>query len=222
MNEIASEVTPASAPSEPHLEHFDSFAHQAHAARLGMWVFLSSEILLFAGFFALFAAYRVEHSAAFHEAVRANTKVLGSINTFVLLTSSTLVAGAVEAFREGKRRLSGLMVLATVLLGAVFLALKTTEYLEHFREGIFPGGRGAWFVEHTTQGLPTFWTLYFIATGLHALHIIVGMTILGTLGTQVLRGTLPRSHVHHLELGAIYWHLVDVVWIFLWPLFYLA
>ena len=206
------------ATSEP----FDTLEHQAHAARLGMWVFLASELLLFGGFFALLTAYRFEHARGFAEAVHANTKVLGSMNTLVLLTSSTCVAIAVHVFREGRRRLARALVFATVALGAVFLALKMTEYGLHFREGIFPGGRGDWFLAHTTPGLSTFWTIYFCATGLHATHVVAGMTFLSIVGRSVLNGRLAPSHAHRLELAAVYWHLVDVVWIFLWPLFYLA
>ena len=206
------------ATSEP----FDTLAHQAHAARLGMWLFLASELLLFGGFFALLLAYRVEHARGFAEGVHANTKVMGSTNTLVLIISSSCVATAVHVFREGRRRLAGALVFITVALGAVFLVLKMTEYGMHFHDGIYPGGHGAWFKDHTTPGLSTFWPIYFCAPGLHATPVIAGMTFLSIVGRSVLNGRLPLAHVHRLELAAVYWHLVDVVWIFLWPLFYLA
>lgn len=185
-----------------HAEHFADAEKQAHAARLGMWIFLASELLLFAALFTLFAAYRVEHAAAFHEAVAHNTKVLGSINTAVLLVSSTCVAGGVHALRANRRRLSLALVFTTIALGALFVAIKLTEYAKHFAEGIYPGGENQ------------FWTLYFGMTGLHAFHVLAGMTLLAVIGT--------RGNLHRLEIAALYWHLVDVIWIFLWPLFYLA
>ncbi len=206
----------------PHAEHFESLARQAHAARLGMWVFLATELLLFGGAFVLFGAYQVEHPAAFHEAIAHNTKVLGSINTGVLLVSSTLVAAAVHALRGGERRACAALVGGTIALGLVFLVIKAVEYAKHFDEGIFPGGRGHFFVTHPARGTAIYWTLYYLMTGLHALHVTIGAGVLAVLLLQVLRGTTGPRTAHRLEIGAIYWHLVDVIWIFLWPLFYLA
>jgi cytochrome c oxidase subunit 3 len=208
--------------SRAHETHFVSMEQQAHAARLGMWVFLASEILLFAGLFALFAAYRARDPASFAEGVRASTKTLGSINTGVLLGSSYLVARAVHAVREGRLAVAARLVLATIALGGVFLAIKATEYARHFAEGIYPGGHGAFFVAHPQPGLPIFWTLYFFMTGLHALHVTAGMILLSTTLLGMRKGLIQASAPQRMELAAIYWHLVDVVWIFLWPLFYLA
>jgi cytochrome c oxidase subunit 3 len=176
-----------------------------HAARLGMWVFLASEILLFAGLFALYGAYRAHDPSAFQESVHANDKLLGSINTAVLLTSSVLLATGVETLAlEGRHKTARRCVLGTALLGFVFLVIKAVEYRAHFAEGVLPG-----------HG--TFWTLYFVTTGLHAIHVTIGIIVL-----LVLVARLSREHAHRLELGALYWHLVDVVWIFVWPLYYLA
>jgi cytochrome c oxidase subunit 3 len=202
--------------------HFESIEQQAHAARLGMWVFLASEILLFGAVIALFASYQVHYPDAFRQAVHHNTKVLGSINTGVLLTSSTAVACSVHALRLGRRKLAALLVSGTMALGLVFLAIKLHEYGRHFDEGIYPGGVGSFFAEHHARGLAEFWTLYFGMTGLHALHVTVGLTVLGALLFGIVRGTLTAASSYRLEIGAIYWHLVDVIWIFLWPLFYLA
>ena len=205
-----------------HEEHFESLAQQAHAARFGMWIFLASEVLLFGALFALFASYRVHYPAAFREAVAHNTKILGSINTGVLLVSSTLVACSVHVLRASRVRLAAGLVATTMTLGVVFLAIKLTEWLEHFREGIYPGGAGRYFESHPTAGFSQFWTLYFGMTGLHAIHVIIGLTVLGTMLVSLLRGRLTAVHSHRLEISALYWHLVDLVWIFLWPLFYLA
>ena len=195
---------------EAHAEHFESMARQAHAVRLGMWVFLASEVLLFAALFALYATSRAEHPHAFHEAVAHNRKMLGSLNTGVLLFSSTLVALAVHAIRQDRRLVSGLFVSGAIALGGVFLTIKLTEYRGHFEEGIVPGRSGS------------FWTLYYTMTGLHAVHVVVGMTLLAFMVLGLMRGRVTAATSHRLEVAAIYWHLVDVVWIFLWPLFYLA
>jgi cytochrome c oxidase subunit III len=202
--------------------HFESMEQQAHAARLGMWIFLASEILLFAGLFALFVTYRTIHPEGFAEGVRANTKVFGSVNTGVLLVSSYLVATAVHRVREGKLAAAKLLVVATIALGGIFLAIKFTEYGHHFHEGIYPGAQGSFFRAHPRSGLPIFWTLYYFMTGLHAVHVTVGMVLLSTTLLGMRAGKITPRAPQRIEVAAIYWHLVDLVWIFLWPLFYLA
>jgi cytochrome c oxidase subunit III len=139
----------------------------------------------------------------------------------VLLVSSYTVALAVHELRRGRRRACALLVGATMLLGLCFLAIKAGEYGVHFREGLYPGGVGSFYREHGDAGTKMFFTLYFCMTGLHAVHVLVGTGVLGFLLTQVLRGRVGREAPHPLAIGAIYWHLVDVIWIFLWPLFYL-
>lgn len=215
------ELPEAKAAPEP-LGHFEDLEKQAHASRLGMWVFLASEIMLFGAAFTLFVGYQVHFPHAFHEAIAHNTKILGTINTGVLLTSSTLVAAAVHALRAGKPKAALGLVAGTIGLALVFLVIKGTEYALHFREGIYPGGYGRFFEEHGARGMAEFWTLYYGMTGLHALHVTIGGAVLAVLFVQVFRGHLVPANAHRLEIGAIYWHLVDVIWIFLWPLFYLA
>jgi cytochrome c oxidase subunit 3 len=202
-------------------EHFEDLEKQAHAARLGMWVFLGSEVLFFSGLFALYIAYRTEHPHGFGVGVEHNTLAWGSVNTGVLLVSSYTVAVAVHALRRGKNGLSALLVGATILLGLAFLAIKTGEYLQHFREGIYPGGWGSFFAEHAEAGTKMFFTLYYCMTGLHAAHVFAGMCVLAVLLVRVLRRDIGARASHPLAIGAVYWHLVDVIWIFLWPLFYL-
>lgn len=203
-------------------EHFEDLEQQAHAARMGMWIFLASEVLLFAALFALYVSYRVEHPKGFGESVEHNTHILGSVNTGVLLLSSYFVALGLHELRKGRRGLSVGFVCLTIFLGCVFLCIKVVEYKTHFDEGIFPGGVGRFFAEHHfDQGTMQFWNLYFGMTGLHAVHVTVGMGVLAFLSFKVARGEISAAAPHPLELGAIYWHLVDVIWIFLWPLFYL-
>jgi len=202
-------------------EHFEDLGKQAGAAHLGMWAFLASEILFFSGLFALYAAYRTEHPYGFAVAVEHNTLFLGSLNTAVLLVSSYTIALGVHALRTGRPGQASLLTGATIALGGGFLVVKTIEYLHHFAEGIYPGGVGRFYRDHGDAGTQMFFTLYYCMTGLHAIHVIVGMTVLAFLLWKVMRGTVSPVHSHPLALGAIYWHLVDMIWIFLWPLFYL-
>ncbi len=200
-----------------HEEHFESLERQAEAVRFGMWLFLASEALLFGGLFTLYAAYRAHYPRAFAQAVADNTTYLGSLNTVVLITSSFLVALAVHELREQRRRAAMLLVAATCALAAAFLVIKFTEYSIHFHEGIYPGGQGSYFAD-AALGTQIFFTLYFVSTGLHALHVTVGAGVLAWCALKISRRTLRP---HGLEAAAMYWHLVDVIWIFLWPLFYL-
>lgn len=202
--------------------HFESLEQQAHAARFGMWVFLASELLLFGSLFALFVTYQAKFPGGFHLGIEHNTKVLGSVNTGVLLTSSYLIASAVHMMRKGSAAWAGVLAVGTIFLGLVFLGIKFTEYAHHFHEGIYPGGVGKFFEEHHERGLAEFWTLYFLMTGLHALHVTVGTVLIGTMATFIARDKITKEEPQRLEVAAIYWHLVDVIWIFLWPLFYLA
>lgn len=201
--------------------HFESASQQAHAARFGMWVFLSSELLLFAGLFALYAANRVASPAEFRAFIEHAQKLLGSLNTVVLLLSSTFAACAVRAFERGQRRLCLFSLSGTLILAVAFLAIKLTEYGIHFREGIFPG-RVLESSGHAAHASVLFWTLYFVTTGLHALHVFVGLVVLGFVAVAIARDRLARERVYVLENATLYWHLVDVIWIFLWPLYYLA
>jgi cytochrome c oxidase subunit III len=203
-----------------HLEHFQDLEQQAHAARLGIWVFLASELLLFAGLFALYGAYRAHYPEAFGWGVEHNVRVLGTLNTGILISSSYAVATSVHVLREGRSKVAAGLLAFTLLCGFAFLFVKGIEYSEHFREGVFPGGRDAFFVGQP-QGLKVFYTLYFLMTGLHGIHVIVGMCILAWIAVDILRGKLAPPHTYRLDLGAVYWHLIDVIWIFLWPIFYL-
>jgi cytochrome c oxidase subunit 3 len=200
---------------------FQDAAQQKHAAELGMWVFMASEALFFSGLFALFAAYRYEYGGAFLEAARHTDLLLGSINTFVLLTSSLLVALSIHAARRGWRRGRLLMLLGgTIALGALFLALKFLEYAHHLDEGLAPG-RLYSNTELTGAGAHVFFNLYYAMTGLHAVHMTAGLVLMAWLLRLAYRERLTPSYYTPLELGGIYWHFVDIIWVFLWPLFYL-
>ncbi len=221
MAETATNEAHAEASAHAHAEHFESLERQAEAARFGMWVFLASEVLLFGGLFTLYTCYRFEHPAAFARGVAMGALAIGTTNTAILIFSSFLVALAVHGLREGQRRRALALIAATIACGLVFLVLKGIEYAGHIRDGLLPGGRGAELV-HARQGLDVFFTLYYGMTGLHALHVIVGLGVLAVLGYRIHRGALTEAAPHPLELGAMYWHLIDIIWIFLWPLFYLT
>ncbi len=200
--------------------HFENFAQQEHASHLGMWLFLTSEVLLFGALFGLYTGYRLEYPEDFARAVHHNDIVIGTINTLVLITSSFSAAWAVHAARRGwRRRVLGSLAL-TVLLGLVFLGLKSVEYLDHFSHGIYPGAHYR-FAELPSAGANRFFSMYYCLTGLHALHVVAGLSALLVLAVLAARGRYtPRRHTA-LELGVLYWHLVDVIWIFVWPLMYL-
>ena len=202
-------------------DQYSGYARQERTLRFGMWVFLASESLLFAGLFALYAAYRSMYTADFDDAVRHNTVVYGTVNTYILLSSSFTVALSVWATRRTRPRLAVGLLLATIALGAAFLVLKLIEYREHWRNGALPGPFYQW-AEHPTFGANRFFTVYWLMTGLHALHVSAGLVILAWLAVRAHRRHYTAEHHTTLEMGTLYWHLIDVVWIFLWPILYLT
>ncbi len=212
--------SPAERAAE-HLEtHFEDLGKQTHAALLGMWIFLATEVLFFGGLFALYASYRVAYSHSFALAAQHTDLDLGTIGTYVLLTGSFCVALAVGAIRVDRNKLASLLLWAAALTALAFLALKFTEYGHHFSEGLYPG-RFYRFPELRNRGAHAFFTLYYLMTGLHALHVIGGFVILSVLAIRAWQGAYDSTYNTPLELGGMYWHFVDVVWLFLWPFFYL-
>jgi cytochrome c oxidase subunit III len=200
---------------------FDDAVQQRDAASLGIWAFLVSEVLFFGGLFTAYTIYRVTYPAAFAAASHELYELIGAFNTAVLLASSLTVALAVAALEHGAVRRAGRLVLATLALGGVFLALKSVEYWLDYREGLVPGlhFEPARFADAPHAAL--FLTLYFIMTGLHALHVISGLGVLGVIRVLLARSSQPAALTNTLENAALFWHLVDVVWIFLFPLLYL-
>jgi cytochrome c oxidase subunit III len=193
---------------------------RSKALHLGMWLFLGSETLLFAGLFGLYSAYRAMYAHDFAVGVSHDDLFVGTTNTGILIVSSFFVAWSIHMLRGGRRRLCIASIAVAMLLGACFLALKAYEYSEHLREGVAPG---AYYhsSELPSHGSQIFFTLYYLMTGLHALHVIAGITILGWLAIRVGRRRITPADPTVLELGGLYWHLVDIVWLFLWPLLYL-
>ena len=200
--------------------HFETIEKQDHAVRLGMWLFLGTEVLLFAGLFLGYTVYRHFYHQTFHEASRTLDLTLGTLNTVVLITSSFTVAMGFHAIKQGKNKLCAALLAVTIIFALTFLVVKGFEYHHKFAEGALPG-KFYHFSEVTGPGANLFFTVYFLATGLHAFHVIVGMSILAWLMVRVIKGRYSASYYVPVELGGLYWHLVDLVWIFLFPLLYL-
>lgn len=201
-------------------EQFENLEKQDHAARLGMWVFLASEILLFAALFGLYAAYRAMYPVDFASAAGHNNLAIGTINTVILITSSATVALSLWAVRGGLARLASWLLLFSIACGVLFLVLKGVEYNQHFRAGIYPGAAYR-STELPSNGAKLFFNLYYLITGLHAVHVTAGLVVLIWLAEGTLRGRFGADNHLRFELGTLYWHLVDIVWIFVWPLLYL-
>ena len=197
--------------SVPHRDDF--------GARIGMWLFLFTEMMLFGGLFLLYSAYRSMHPLEFHAAGAELNAALGVFNTLVLLTSSYTLALSLTAVEKGQTQLAKKLILATILLGAVFLVVKGFEWSAEFRHGIYPNGPE---LLKRAPGEILFFGLYFTMTGLHGLHILAGMALLSAALLKVVKGEVKAGSSVFLENAGLYWHLVDVIWIFLLPLFYLA
>jgi cytochrome c oxidase subunit 3 len=202
-------------------EPYAARRQQSDADFLGMYVFLATEAMLFGALLCLTFLYRTQHPQPSALAAQHMQLWIGAANTGILLTSSLFVALGVQAARQGARRLTAAMLGAAMALGFVFLALKGTEYRLDYRDGLMPVIGHPSPVRQGAAGL--FIDLYFVATALHALHMAVGLMVLGATATLVLRGVkrLPQQAVV-VEMSGLYWHFVDVVWVFLFPIFYLA
>lgn len=200
--------------------HFRDLEQQRDAAELGMWIFLMTELLLFGGLFTAYAVYRSSFPQVFADASRELSAPIGTINTIVLIVSSFGVALAVYgAQSEGRKRLLGGLLLAMVL-GITFLVVKGFEYHEHYAHHQVPGLNFVWSKPHPEQA-QIFFFLYFAMTGVHAIHLTVGIIIVGVILWQAYRRKYSPQYYTPVEVGGLYWHFVDVVWIFLFPMLYL-
>jgi len=188
------------------------------ASKFGMWLFLFTEMLLFGGLFIVYSVYRYRNSGAFHLAAQELSVTIGTINTIILLTSSTTIAMSITAIRKQDKRMALLLIGITIILGLAFLVNKYFEWGEHIRQHIYPGSS---VLSSRGQGDVLFYGLYFFMTGLHALHIIVGLIFIGFVTTFISINRINSDRYVLLENCGLYWHLVDMIWIFLFPLFYL-
>lgn len=183
-----------------------------------MWLFLLSEILLFGGLFILYSVYRFNHSQIFHLAAESLNRPIGALNTLILLTSSLTMALSIFFLKNRKAQQSLFFLFLTIFFGVLFLFNKTIEWSSKIRHGVYPNAPG---LLERERGEVLFYGLYYSMTGLHGLHVLVGIGLLSAMFFLILRGRIHHEYTQPLENSGLYWHLIDIIWIFLFPLFYL-
>jgi cytochrome c oxidase subunit 3 len=210
------------AARHPYLQHhFDDMPQQAEASTLGMWVFLVTEIMFFGGLFMAYLVYRHASPLGFQEASFELNRVWGATNTAVLICSSLTMALAVRAAQTNQSRGTQVFfLLFTIAFGLAFLGIKAIEYTDKFVHHHVPGPYFHW-EGHYPKAAEQFYSLYFAMTGLHALHMIIGVGIMGVIAVMAWRRTFDADYYTPVEVAGLYWHFVDIVWIFLFPLLYL-
>jgi len=186
--------------------------------KIGMWMFLFTELLFFGGMFLLYSVFRYRFALDFHNAAANENIVLGSVNTFILLTSSLTIALAIAAMRKGKGRLSAALQLATIAMGIVFLVIKYAEWAQKIRLGLYPNSP---VLLQKPPGEILFFGLYYVMTGIHGLHVLIGIGVISCMVFFTVRKKITRQNPIRLENTGLYWHFVDIIWIYLFPLFYL-
>jgi cytochrome c oxidase subunit 3 len=209
--------------ARPHdlLAHqFDNAEQQQLAANLGMWAFIATEILFFGGMFLGYSVYRYRFPEAFALAGNRMDIALGTINTAILIGSSLSVVLAVQAAQQNRRRVLVRALALTIVLGLVFLGVKFTEYFHKYEEGLVPGLNFDYSTDQARHAA-IFFSFYFAMTGMHALHMIIGIGIFSVLLLAARRGRYDDQYYTPVEIAGLYWHFVDIIWIFLFPLFYL-
>lgn len=205
-----------------HAEQFDTPAQQEEAATLGMWVFLATELMFFGPLFFGYYYGRSYFPEGFAAASRHTEVLLGTINTAVLLTSSLLMAVAVEARKAGAVQLATRMLFLVAVLGIVFLFIKGIEYRHEWQEHLFPGTGFAFPEQQHADAARMFYFLYFGMTGLHALHLTIGFVMVLVFAVGLSRGARRFAAPERIEIAGLYWHFVDLIWIFLYPILYLV
>ena len=187
-------------------------------ARMGMWLFLFTELLLFGGLFLVYGVYRHEYADQFRVAAMALNTTVGALNTIILLTSSLTVALSIAALQKGNKSLSLILLVMTNILAFAFMINKYFEWAEKIHHGIYPGSET---LLNLPDGQILFYGLYYIMTGLHGLHVIIGLVFITIVMFFIITGSVNKDSYVKLENAGLYWHLVDLIWIFLFPLFYL-
>ncbi|MFQ5604156.1 MAG: cytochrome c oxidase subunit 3 family protein [bacterium] len=200
--------------------HFEDMEQQFEASTLGMWAFLVTEILFFGGLFAGYLVYRTKYPQAFDLGSHELDIVLGAINTAVLILSSLTMALAVHWGQKGQSKRIVLFLIFTMILGATFLGIKAVEYAHKAHEHLVPSTGFLFEGAHADQ-VRIFFSFYFAMTGMHAFHMIIGLGLLAYLVIQAWKGKYTAKYNTPIDLIGLYWHFVDIVWIFLFPLLYL-
>lgn len=200
-------------------EHTVAHVHRDDiGARMGMWLFLFTELILFGGMFILYSVYRYKYPDAFHLAAKELNTIIGTFNTAILLTSSLTMALSITAIQRKQKALSVFFQLLTIVLALGFLINKYFEWTAKFHHGIYPGSET---LLAKPSGEILFFGLYYVMTGLHGLHVIIGMVLITVMTRFTSKGIITNDNYVKLESAGLYWHLVDIIWIFLFPLFYL-
>ena len=200
-------------------EQFEEMPQQREAATLGMWAFLATEVLFFGAMFMSYIAYRHAYPQAFAEASHHTLVLYGTINTAILLTSSLTMALAVHAARENNNKWLVRFLAGTILLAVAFLGVKGLEYHADIKEHLWPGPN---FTDELPPQAQIFWFLYWVMTGVHALHVTVGIGLLSVIAWMAARGKFSSAYHTPVEMSGLYWHFVDLIWIYLYPLLYLV
>ena len=203
---------------------FDTEAQQKNASALGMWIFLITEIMFFGGMFAVYTVYRSWYPDVFAIASSSLNEIIGALNTGVLLLSSFTMVMAVRAGQLGQRKMIVIFLILTLVFGFAFLGVKAFEWNQKFEEHHIPGQASFHLdgVRAEEQGhAQLFFSIYFAMTGLHALHMVIGVAILLTLIVLARKGRFSASYYTPVDVAGLYWHFVDIIWIFLFPLLYL-
>ena len=200
-------------------EHAAAHAHRDDiGARMGMWLFLFTELILFGGMFILYSVYRYKYPDAFHLAAKELNTIVGTFNTAILLTSSLTMALSITAIQRKQKSLSIFFQFITLVLALGFMVNKYFEWTAKFHHGIYPGSET---LLAKPAGEIVFFGLYYVMTGLHGLHVIIGMVLIAVMMRFTSNGVIKSDSYVKLESAGLYWHLVDIIWIFLFPLFYL-
>ena len=223
MSEVHAALATTGHEHHPRLQHhFDSLEQQLYASTFGMWVFLVTEVLFFGGMFMAYILYRMWYPEMFVAASHHLSVPLGAVNTAVLIGSSLTMAFAVNAAQRGARPREQVMwLLGTMFLGAVFLGIKVVEYSDKFEHHLIPGAGFLFDKPEFQQTAQIYFSLYFALTGLHATHMIVGMVIMAVIARMAAKGQFTSEWYTPVEIMGLYWHFVDLIWIFLFPLLYL-
>ena len=200
-------------------EHAAAHTHRDdYGARMGMWLFLFTELILFGGMFLVYSVYRFTNQAEFHLAATELNTIIGTFNTAILLTSSLTMALSITAIQNDNRNLSLLFQFLTILLALFFMVNKYFEWTAKINHGLFPGSDE---LLSKSSGEILFFGLYYVMTGLHGLHVVIGIVLIAVMARFTSKGIITHDNYVKLENTGLYWHLVDIIWIFLFPLFYL-
>lgn len=199
-------------------QHVEHVHKDEIGSRMGMWLFLFTELVLFGGLFLIYSVYRFMHQQDFHLAAKELNTIIGTLNTAILLTSSLTMALSITAIQKNNKPLSLLFQVLTLIMAAGFLVNKFFEWSAKFHHGIYPGSEE---LLSRTAGEILFFGLYYVMTGLHGLHVVIGMVLIGTMTYFTFKDVINKTDYVKLEAAGLYWHLVDIIWIFLFPLFYL-